>query len=105
MEQIYAQLSNALQSFPSFRPSSIGSAWGANLITMVGPSAFGPNVALGLFRHEFTHCLVAAKTKVNIPAWLIEGVASCYGQNISTKDWIKGEMNLSGKPQIEKLFD
>ena len=127
IEICYSNMSNALQNFPASKasiylykdldqlhlvcgypengPGSIGSAWGSGLITMVGPSAFGLDGALGLFSHEYTHCLIASKTKVTLPAWLNEGVASYYGNNFSTKDWIKYEMNQQGKPLIANVFD
>ena len=127
IEICYTNISKAIQSFPSAKaniylykdldqlhmacgypengPSSIGSAWGSSLITMLGPSASDLDGALGLFSHEYTHCLIASKTKVTLPAWLNEGVASYYGQNFSTKDWIKSEMLKQGKPNISEVFN
>lgn len=127
IEICYTNISKAIQSFPTAKaniylykdldqlhmacgypengPSSIGSAWGATLITMLAPSKSGLDDALGLFNHEYTHCLIASKTKVILPAWLNEGVASYYGQNFSTKDWIKSVMDQEGKPNIADVFN
>ncbi len=127
IEKCHNIISNAIQSFPTAKtniylykdldqlhiacgypengPSSIGSAWGATLITMLAPSKSGLDDALGLFNHEYTHCLIASKTKVTLPAWLNEGVASYYGQNFSTKDWIKSVMDQQGKPNIADIWN
>lgn len=127
IEICYTNISKAIQSFPSAKtniylykdldqlhmacgypengPGSIGSAWGSSLITMVGPFASDLDGALGLFNHEYTHCLIASKTKVSLPGWLNEGVASYYGQNFSTKDWIKSVMDQEGKPNIADVFN
>lgn len=127
IEICYTNISKAIQSFPSAKtsiylykdldqlhmvcgypengPGSIGSAWGSSLITMLGPFASDLDGALGLFNHEYTHCLIASKTKVTLPGWLNEGVASYYGQNFSTKDWIKSEMLKQGKPNIADVFN
>jgi len=127
IEKCHNIISNAIQSFPTAKtniylykdldqlhiacgypengPSSIGSAWGATLITMLAPSKSGLDDALGLFNHEYTHCLIASKTKVTLPAWLNEGVASYYGQNFSTKDWIKLVMDQQGKPNIADIWN
>ena len=127
IEKCYNLISNAIQSFPTVKTSiylyknldqlhmangypessssSIGSAWGATLITMLAPSSSGLDGALGLFTHEYTHCLIASKMKVTLPAWLNEGVASYYGLNFSTKDWIKSVMDQQGKPNIADVFN
>lgn len=127
IEKCYAIISNAIQSFPLAKtniylykdldqlhmacgfpengPGSIGSAWGSTLITMLAPSKSGLDDALGLFTHEFTHCLIASKTKVAIPTWLNEGVAAYYGRQFSTKDWIKSMMDQQGKPNIVDIWN
>lgn len=127
IEKCHALISNAIQSFPTVKtaiylykdldqlhmacgfpengPSSIGSAWGATLITMLAPSKSSLDDALGLFTHEYTHCLNASKTKVQLPAWLNEGVASYYGRQFSTKDWIKSMMDQQGKPNIADVWN
>lgn len=126
IEKCYALISKAIQSFPTAKtaiylykdldqlhmacgypengPYSIGSAWGATLITMLAPSGSNMDDALGLFTHEFTHCLIASKTKVTLPAWLNEGVAAYYGRQFSTKDWIKSMMDQQGKPNIADIW-
>lgn len=90
--------------FPENGPNSIGSAWGAKLITMLAPSKSSLNDALGLFTHEFTHCLIASKTKISITTWLNEGTACYYGRQFSTKDWIKSMMDQQGKPNIDDIW-
>lgn len=127
IEKCYNIISNSIQSFPTAKtniylykdldqlhiacgypengPSSIGSAWGATLITMLAPSKSSLDDALGLFTHEFTHCLIASKTKVTLPAWINEGVASYYGRQFSTKDWIKTMMDQQGKPNIADIWN
>lgn len=127
IEKCYNIISNAIQSFPIAKtniylykdldqlhmacgypengPSSVGSAWGASLITMLAPSKSGLDDALGLFTHEFTHCLIASKTKVTISTWLNEGTACYYGRQFSTKDWIKSMMNQQGKPNIADIWN
>ena len=90
--------------YPESDDWSTGSAWGKTLITTVSPTKVEYNGSVDVLVHEFTHCVNAWKTKVTLPAWLNEGVATYYGRQISTKDWIKSDVQQFGKPKIEKLF-
>ncbi len=90
--------------YPESGESSTGSAWGKNLITTVSPTKVDYNGSVDVLVHEFTHCVNAWKTKITLPGWLNEGVACYYGRQISTKDWIKTDIQQFGKPKIDKLF-
>ena len=90
--------------FPESGDWATGSAWGKTLITTVSPTKVEYNGSVDVLVHEFTHCVNAWKSKVELPAWLNEGVATYYGRQISTKDWIKQDVQQFGKPKIEKLF-
>lgn len=90
--------------FPESGEWATGSAWGKTLITTVSPTKVDYNGSVDVLVHEFTHCVNSWKTKVILPAWLNEGVATYYGRQISTKDWIKSDVQQFGKPKIDKLF-
>lgn len=90
--------------YPESEDWATGSAWGKALITTVSPTKVDYTSSVDVLVHEFTHCVNAWKTKVTLPAWLNEGVATYYGRQISTKDWIKQDVQQFGKPKIEKLF-
>lgn len=126
LEVCYSNISKAIQSFPTAKTNIylfkdvdqlhmamggpemadwvVGSAWGSSVITMLSPSKNGLIDALGLFTHEFTHCLINNKAKVAIPPWLHEGVAAYYGKQFSSKDWIKSMMTVKGKPNIADIW-
>jgi len=93
------------QGYPENDENSTGSAYGKSLFIMLSPAKMGLNEALGLFAHEYTHCMNAWKTKVTLPAWLNEGVACYFGRQISTKDWIKSITDQRGKPAIQDIFN
>jgi len=93
------------QGYPENDENSTGSAYGKSLFIMLSPAKMGLNEGLGLFAHEYTHCLNAWKTKVTLPAWLNEGVACYFGRQISTKDWIKSITDQRGKPAIQDVFN
>lgn len=90
--------------YPENPESSTGSAFGKSLIVTVSPLKVDYNGSVDVLIHEFTHCVNAWKTKVIMPAWLNEGVATYYGRQIPPKSWLKTDIQQNGKPKLEKLF-
>jgi len=99
--------------YPEMADWGTGTAFGNRLITVLSPTQVGYNGAVDVLIHEFTHVVEAWKTKVNLPAWLNEGVACYHGRSgiesyegqAGFRVHIKNLITQSGKPFIEQVFN